>query len=536
MRRYAGFAVAIVILAATTASAGAANVPPDGTYTYTMTRQGSTLGEGSVGFKSDAATLTVESSATLGALAVQSRAIYDLATLHERSYTLAAAGQHAMDAKVEGTTASLILPGVTLPLKSERGAYILIFDGLASSFAALPAIVAKNGTKPFALATTARPRVIEMTVQASAGGVARPDGVPAADAVLTLSGEGETWTLWFDSNTLILDAASAAASGVTFRLVSRSTAVSQLAIPTAAPAATPLPLPPAKYRSSDVAFTSADGTRLAGTITVPSGAGGPSPAIVLLHGSGPLDRDESIGPNKIFLQLANELSNHGYIVLRYDKRGAGESAGTFGTTTREMLLADATAAIAFLRGRPEVDRARLYLLGHSEGGELAPSLAIADRTIRGIILMAPPALPIKTILMQQLTRGLTGQKYEEEYAKQSAAYDTIVGSRSNAVLGMPGPWLRSTDPVVPARLIAQVPSPILVLQGGKDNQVLASDLPTLVDAAKAARRNITVEIFPDDQHEFIKLPSGAAADSFTTVAYPIDPAVPRAILSWLRTH
>ena len=118
---------------------------------------------------------------------------------------------------------------------------------------------------------------------------------------------------------------------------------------------TPVPLPPARYASRDVSVTADDGVTLAGTLTIPNAAARPLPGFVFVHGSGCIDRDETIGPNKIFAQLANRLSNDGYAVLRYDKRSCGKSGGEF--ATRDRLIADARAVIASLasaaRDRPE---------------------------------------------------------------------------------------------------------------------------------------------------------------------------------------
>ena len=170
-----------------------------------------------------------------------------------------------------------------------------------------------------------------------------------------------------------------------------------------------------------------DGRRrkLAGTLTVPNAAATPLPGFVLVHGSGCNDRDETIGPNKIFAQLANRLSNDGYAVLRYDKRSCGKSGGKF--PVRDRLIADARDAIAYLRAQPGIDPKRIYVLGHSEGGELAPSIAIADGHLRGIVLLAPPALPLEQILKQQLLRNVSSadRAATEKQVQARARYDRI---------------------------------------------------------------------------------------------------------------
>ena len=180
--------------------------------------------------------------------------------------------------------------------------------------------------------------------------------------------------------------------------------------------------------------------------------------MLLVHGSGCIDRDETIGPNKIFAQIANNLSNAGYAVLRYDKRSCGKSGGTF--AVRDRLIADARDALAFVRAQPEVDAKSVYVLGHSEGGELAPSIAIADRHLAGIVLMAPPALPLEQILMQQLLRNVPAARQAAARRKVRALFATVESGKGKTGADR---WLRSSFGIDPIKLIAQVPCPILIL-------------------------------------------------------------------------
>ena len=217
--------------------------------------------------------------------------------------------------------------------------------------------------------------------------------VPSGDAAVSVELEGQTATLWFNPQTEVLDRFELPAQELAIVLRSYDPKITTLARPATA---TPLPSPPAHYTSHDVSIKTDDGVMLAGTLTVPNSAATPLPGFVLVHGSGCNDRDETIGPNKVFAQLANRLSNDGYVVLRYDKRSCGKSGGKF--PVRDRLIADARDAIAYLRSQPGIDPKRIYVLGHSEGGELAPSIAIADGQLRGIVLLAPPALPLEQIL------------------------------------------------------------------------------------------------------------------------------------------
>jgi hypothetical protein len=264
-------------------------------------------------------------------------------------------------------------------------------------------------------------------------------------------------------------------------------------------------------------------------LTVPNSAATPLPGFVLVHGSGCNDRDETIGPNKIFAQLANRLSNDGYAVLRYDKRSCGKSGGTF--PVRDRLIADARCAIAYLRSQPGVDPKRIYVLGHSEGGELAPSIAIADGRLRGIVLLAPPALPLEQILKQQLLREVSSADRAAMEKQVQAELDAIASGKKPSATNR---WLRSSFGVDPAALIVRVPCPILILQGTKDIQVLPADTPRLVQAAQNAHRDVTVVMLQDDDHLFINLPADepSTGGEYFTPSY-LDPALFAAIEAWL---
>lgn len=290
-----------------------------------------------------------------------------------------------------------------------------------------------------------------------------------------------------------------------------------------------MPLPPAHYDARDVSIRASDGVMLAGTLTVLKSAAGPLPGFVFVHGSGCIDRDETIGPNKIFGQLANVLSNAGYAVLRYDKRSCGKSGGSF--ATRDRLIADARDVIAYLRAQPGIDPNAIVVLGHSEGGELAPSIAIADGRLRGIVLLAPPALPLEQILAQQLLRNTPAADRTVQAQKVQSDLAAIAAGKKQ---GAYNAWLRSSFGIDPAKLIAQVPCPILIVQGTKDIQVLAADTPRLVEAARAANRKLTVVMLPDDDHLFIKLDASESSTGgeYFTPSY-LDPALLRAIESWL---
>ena len=162
------------------------------------------------------------------------------------------------------------------------------------------------------------------------------------------------------------------------------------------------PKPPFPYASHDVVYANTvDGMMLAGTVTVPDGPG-PHPAVILITGSGAQDRDETILGHKPFLVLADHLTRRGIAVLRVDDRGVGGSSGSIATSTSQDLAGDVRASLAFLKDHPDVDDTRLGLIGHSEGGLIAPLVAAGEPDVAFVVLLAGTGLPGREILQLQL--------------------------------------------------------------------------------------------------------------------------------------
>ncbi len=228
-------------------------------------------------------------------------------------------------------------------------------------------------------------------------------------------------------------------------------------------------------------------TALPATLTLPKGDG-PFPAVVLVHGSGPHDRDETIGPNKPFLDLADGLADHGIAVLRYEKRTKAhpEAFADGAFTVDDETVNDALAAVALLRTQDDIDPRRIFVAGHSLGALMAPRIGQRDPAIAGLILLAAPASKLEDIVVRQ-TRYLArlqGQS-DAEIDKALAAIEPqrqAVKHLAEAVapgtalpLGLPASYWRDLeryDPIATARLIKQ---PMLILQGGRDYQVTPAD-------------------------------------------------------------
>ncbi len=366
---------------------------------------------------------------------------------------------------------------------------------------------------------------------------ARPSGVPATDRSLSFTCAQLQEIYWYDPATYLVHDIEVPAQNAQIQLTGGTSGVTAPVTPE--PLATALPTPAAHFTSTDIRFRSEDGTVLAGTLTLPQMMHGQVPAVILVHGSGAEDRNETIGPNPVFLQLSNALSNAGYVVLRYDKRGVAKSGGNAADTTRDELIADVTAAYGYIRRQPAVDARRVFLLGHSEGGELVPSVAVNNPTVAGIILMAPPALPLGQVIMQQVEDSVPASQRAQARKDETAALQKIRTGRTSG----PGmAWLRTSLDIDPILAIQRVRMPILILQGGSDVQVLPQDLPRLVKAAKSSNRDVTAHVFPGDNHLFMRaLPDEprtpqAALQQYLTVPSYIDPVVLKTLIDWLNAH
>jgi uncharacterized protein len=256
--------------------------------------------------------------------------------------------------------------------------------------------------------------------------------------------------------------------------------------------------------------------QLPGTLTEPNGAG-PFPAIVLVHGSGAHDEDETIGPNKPFKDLAWGLASRGIAVLRYEKRThkyADQLKNDVGNlTVKEEVTDDAQAAAALLAAQPEIQKTRIYVLGHSLGGMLAPRIAEGDARISGLIIMAGSTRPLGRIVVEQIKYlstlsgpvGDGAQKQIEAAGKFAQDYDspTLKPGETVSMMGIPLPAsyvldLRSYDPGATA---ARLKIPILVIQGESDYQVTLKDFEGW-QRALAGHSNVTMKTYPGLCHLF----------------------------------
>lgn len=294
------------------------------------------------------------------------------------------------------------------------------------------------------------------------------------------------------------------------------------------------PKPPFPYTSVDVVIqnTRANVT-LAGTVTVPPGPC-PFPAVVLVTGSGPQDRNEALLGHKPFLVIADFLSRSGIVVLRYDDRGVGMSKGTFANATTLDFADDAEAAFTFLAARPEVDRRRVGIAGHSEGGLIAPIVASRNPGVGFLVLLAGPGLPGDQLLLLQseaiarasgadekmiaASKALNAALYaiarkESDPALIAAqgrkAFEDALASQPSlsesdkakarkgidkALADLASPWIRTFLSLDPGVYLRTVRIPVLALDGSRDLQVPADADLAAIDAALKSAGNANYRI------------------------------------------
>ncbi len=331
------------------------------------------------------------------------------------------------------------------------------------------------------------------------------------------------------------------------------------------------PLPPFPYEIKDIKFTNSEaGIELAGILTIPAGDQ-IVPAVVLISGSGPQDRDETILDHKPFWVLADHLARNQIACLRFDDRGVGKSQGNHAQATSQDFASDVGSAYEFLRSQPRVDPKRVGLCGHSEGGLIAPMLASQAPSIAFIILMAGPGVNGKEILLSQnrlllKAAGVSEEEFQRQLKIQStlielglqrplpsvdvfaaqarekltselslfddSATEQIIAAASGQLLS---PWFQYFMVYEPAPTLAKVQCRVLALFGEKDLQVDPLINAPAIRAALALGQNpdFEVRVFPNLNHLFQSSSTGRI-DEYADIEETIAPVVLDAMTDWIQ--
>jgi uncharacterized protein len=360
------------------------------------------------------------------------------------------------------------------------------------------------------------------------GGTTLPTAVtwPTPDsAVITMGGQQMRTRVREDGR---LVSGGVAAQGLSFTLV-EGVAVPPPAVEPpdySAPADAP-------YTAEEVLVRTPAGHTLAGTLTRPAGAA-VVPAVVTITGSGSQDRDQAIPlvrGYRPFRQIADTLSRRGIAVLRLDDRGFGASTGEFAAATSADFADDIRAAVAFLRDRPDIDGRRIALVGHSEGGMIAPMVAASDTALAGIVIIAGPSRSGREII-----------EYQQRYAIESsagipaAARDSVLAAAATQLeeAAARQPWLRfflDHDPLPAAR---KVSAPVLILHGATDRQVTEDQAHELAREIRlAGNPDVALHVLPGINHLLLPDEDGNPAGYTALPDRAVAPAVLGLLADWL---
>ena len=327
------------------------------------------------------------------------------------------------------------------------------------------------------------------------------------------------------------------------------------------------PTPPYPYRQEEVSFENGDIT-LAGTLTLPAG-NGPFPAVLLISGSGPQNRDEEVFGHKPFLVLSDHLTRAGISVLRVDDRGVGESTGDSDNATSEDFADDALAGVDFLLSRPRIDPERIGLIGHSEGGIVAPMVVSRSKDVSFLVMLAGPGVAGDEILVRQmelisraagmeeetLALVLSAQRELLDLVKADAAQDEVKARVRSLVQAQTGrdstaaeleeaaaaqarmvmsPWFRFFIGYDPRHLLERTEVPLLALCGELDLQVdPGQNLPAIREALRrGGNPDYTVLELPGLNHLFQEAETGNLAEYYS-IEETFSPAALETISNWI---
>jgi uncharacterized protein len=333
------------------------------------------------------------------------------------------------------------------------------------------------------------------------------------------------------------------------------------------------PKPPFPYTSEDVTFKNDKfNIDLAGTLTIPDGKG-PFPAVIMITGSGPENRNEELLGHKPFMVISDYLTRNGIAVLRYDDRGVGKSQGVYSTATTIDLATDASAALNYLKTNQLIDPKKIGLAGHSEGGIIAPIVASGNKEVAFIVSIAGTGVKGEDILHRQnhdigiasgapekdvqtgistnktlfaiLKKERDNKKAEE---KMTVAFKKVIVNEKlspddsikamkqlqSSIGTLTSPWFRTFLTLDPSVYWKKVKCPVLILNGAKDLQVAADVNPPAIEKALKSGKNnsYTTHVFPDLNHLFQHCKTGSPSE-YGDIEETFSPEVLKIMSDWI---
>lgn len=335
------------------------------------------------------------------------------------------------------------------------------------------------------------------------------------------------------------------------------------------------PKEPFPYKSEDVKFENKiDSLTLAGTLTLPE-TGNNFPAVVMITGSGGQNRNEEIFGHKPFLVIADYLTRNGISVLRFDDRGIAQSSGNYSPATTEDFVKDVLAAVEYLKTRKEIDHSKIGLIGHSEGGMIAPMAAVRSSDIDFIVLMAGTGISGDSILILQTeliqkVAGMSDTEIQKSLKEQREIYSMILDSKDDVTLekqlrdkfnsdysamteeeksklGDPevylnmqlktitSPWFKYFLKYNPLLTLEKVKCPVLAINGQNDLQVPPKQNLTAIESAlkKGGNKNFETKMLPGLNHLFQTSSTGAVSE-YGTIEETVSPIALETMLDWIK--
>lgn len=335
------------------------------------------------------------------------------------------------------------------------------------------------------------------------------------------------------------------------------------------------PKPPFPYLEEEVTFENKDASlTLAGTFTYPENQDN-IPAVILISGSGPQDRNEEFLGHKPFFVLADHLTRNGIAVLRFDDRGTGKSTGDFSSATTMDFVTDVLAAVEYLKTRTDISLGKIGLIGHSEGGLVAPLVSVESDDIDFIVLMAAPGMPGKEILRLQTELILKANGMNEDEIKKTVdinmkLYDIVLSEEDSSIavkklkevfdesysemseeeknrIGNPdayfqqqtrillNPWFKFFLKYDPYETLTKVNVPVLAVNGEKDLQVPPKENLSLIEKAfkEGGNENYKIVELPGLNHLFQEAETGSP-NEYSQIKQTIAPSALNLITDWIK--